>query len=165
MNYEQDMYIDENALDYEILEQPSLALKYGKHWAECQEKLARAEEKIKVIRAELIQEANEDPDDCLGEGVKATAPNVEAFYRTHKRHKAAKDVWITAQYECNMAEVAKWEISNSRKQSLEQLVKLHGQQYFSGPSIPHNLSELREQKQDAAAHRIGSKLKRKPKEN
>ena len=163
MNYEDDMYIYENALDYEILEQPTLAMKYGKHWAECQERFTRAEENVKVIRAELIQQVHENPDEHLGD-VKPTAPVVESYYRNHRRHKRAKEEWIKAQYELNMAEVAKWEISNSRKQSLEQLVKLHGQQYFAGPSVPHDLTELRTEKRDEISHRIGSTLKRKPKE-
>ena len=163
MNYEEDMYIDETALDIEILEQATLALKYGRYWAECRERVTRAEENIKVVRSELIKLANQDPDKYLGDGIKPTGPNIEAFYRSHPDHKEAKEEWIEAQFELDMAEVAKNEISFTRKAALENLVRLHGQQYFAGPSTPHDLSELREERKNQLHHRIGQSLKRKPK--
>jgi len=146
LDYEKDIHIDEDSLDYEWLQQTTLAVKYGKYWAECQERLIRAEERIKIIRSQLIKEANEDPDHFLGEGVKPTNPNVEAYYRTHSDHKRAKEEWIEAQYQANLADVVRKEISMTRKKALESLVSLHGQQYFAGPSTPHNLTELRERK-------------------
>jgi len=143
MNYEKDMYIDHTALDVEWLEQANLAMKYGRHWSKCKEEFTRAEENVKIVRAELIAQANEDPDKWLGEGVKPTVSNVEAFYRTHKTHKEAKERWIKAMRELNDAEVAKNEVSFTRKAALEALVQLHGQQYFAGPKMPRNLIDER----------------------
>jgi len=162
INYEQDMDIDETALDAEWLNQASLAMKYGKHWARCKEVLTRAEENIKVIRAQLVKEAYRSPDECLGKGNKPTGVNLEAYYRDHEDHIEAKDEWINAQYEFNMAEVAKWEISNTRRLALENLVRLHGQQYFAGPSVPHDLAdirELKEEKQNKLHSKIGKSLR------
>ncbi len=76
MNYEQDMIIDESALDVEWLDQTSLANKYGRNWAECRQALTLTEENIKLVRAELTKEANEDPDEYLGDGVKPTGVNL-----------------------------------------------------------------------------------------
>jgi len=160
MDFEGDIQIDGFRLDIEWLEQASLAIKYGKYWARCRETLTRAEERIKVVRAELIKEANEDPDTCLGKGIKPTAVNVEAYYRNHTEHKKAKDEWIKAQYELNMAEVARSEISYTRKAALENLVRLHGQQYFAGPKVPHELPEFRRMKNEEVSTRIARKLKR-----
>ncbi len=147
MNYENDMYIDEESLEQEWLDQATLARKYGKHWARCREKLTLAEENIKVIRAELIKEVNDDPEGCLGEDTKATGPNVEAYYRTHEKHLAAKTAWVKAQFKANNAEIAYKEISFTRKVALENLVKLFQSEYFAGPSIPRNISEEREARQ------------------
>ena len=140
MNYEIDMRIDENALDAEWIDQPMLAMKYGKHYAECRRALTRAEEKIKIIRAELIDEANADPVGCCGKE-KTNVADIEAYYRRHNRHIKAKEEWIDAQYECDMAEIAKNEVSFTRKAALEHLVQLHGQQYFAGPKFPRDLTE------------------------
>lgn len=158
LDYIKDSQIDVDALDIEWADQAELAMRYGKHWAVCQQKLTEAEENIKIIRAELIKQANENPDKFLGEGVKPTGPNIEAYYRNHKKHKEAKTMWIEAQYTLNMATIAKNEISFTRKAALEALVTLHGQQYFAGPSVPRNLSEeykKREKKVDAG---IAAKL-------
>ena len=146
MNYEDDMRIDETSLDIEWLEQASLAMKYGRHYAECRSTLFRAEEKIKVTRAELIAEANEDPMECCNKE-KPNAADIEAYYRNHKRHKEAKREWLDAQFELDIADIAKNEISFTRKVALENLVRLHGQQYFAGPKIPRDLSWEREQRQ------------------
>lgn len=146
MDYEKDIIIDVTSLDTEWADQASLALKYGRHWAKCRKTLTLAEEKIKVVRAELIAEANSDPSKYCGKD-KPNAADIEAYYRNHPRHKTAKDEWVDAQYECNMAEVAKNEFSFTRKAALEGLVTLHGQSYFAGPRIPRNLKEEWEEKQ------------------
>jgi len=160
MNYENDVYIDDTALDLEWLDQAGIAIKYGKHWAECKEKFTQAEERIKVVRSELSRDVNNDPDGCLGAGIKPTGPNIESYYRTHKDHIAAKEEWIQLGFEMNMAEIAYKEISYTRKAALENLVKLHGQQYFAGPSVPRDINEEREMKQKKVNSGIGSKMKR-----
>jgi hypothetical protein len=159
MNYEEDIRIDEEALDIEWLEQAELAMKYAKNYAEARRRLTNAEEKIKVIRAELIAEANADPVKCCNKD-KPNAADIEAYYRNHRRHKLAKDEWVQAQYDTDIAEAAKNEIGFTRKAALENLVRLHGQQYFAGPSIPHDLAALREQKQKRANTIVGSAMKR-----
>jgi hypothetical protein len=159
INYEGDIRIDETALDIEWLDQSELALKYGRHYAECRYALTVAEEKIKVIRAELIEEANADPVKCCNKD-KPNAADIEAYYRTHKRHKAAKEVWVEAQFECNMAEVAKNEFSFSRKASLENLVTLYVAGYFSGPKVSRNLIEEREARQKRVDEGVSAKINR-----
>jgi len=158
MDYELDMDIDPDQLDVEWLEQANVAFKYGRNWSNCRAELLRTEENIKLVRSEIIKQVNEDPDRYLGEGVKPTAPVVEAFYRNNRRHKEAKKEWVQAQFEANVAEIAYKEISYTRKAALENLVKLHGQSYFAGPSVPHNISDLKEKRKEEIEHRIGSTL-------
>lgn len=163
MDYEKDLEIDENALDIEWLEQASLAMKWAKNYAVCRKRLTEAEEKIKVVRAELIKKANRNPDKYLGEGVKPTAPVVESYYRLHSKHVAAKEEWVDAQFELNIAEAAKNEISFTRKAALESLVVLHGQQYFAGPKMPRDLSnevQKRKERQKTVDKGISKKMKR-----
>ena len=161
MNYEQDMIIDESALEQEWLDQTGLAIKYGRHSSECRQQLTLAEENIKLVRSELIKEANEDPDEYLGDGIKPTGANIESYYRNHNRHKKAKQDWVDAQFEANVAEIAYKEISFTRKAALENLVKLFQSDYFAGPSVPRNITEERELREKDFNRRVGSKLKRK----
>jgi len=108
-------------------------------WADAKEELERAEEDLKVIRSELILEANKNPDKCLGDGVKLTDPKVEAYYRSHPDHKEAKEKYFAAQKKLAIIEIAKNEIAFTRKAALENLVTLHGQQYFAGPKMPRDI--------------------------
>lgn len=161
LDYQQDSFIDESDLDVEWLDQTHLAIRYGKHWAICRKRLAQAEERVKVIRAELIAEANKRPLKCCNKE-KPNAADIEAYYRNSERHKKAKEEWLEAQYEADMAEVGRNEISYTRRLALENLVKLNGQQYFAGPRVPRDLSVERQnrehQKQVNAG--VASKMKR-----
>ena len=159
MNYEKDIKIEETALDIEWLDQAALSLRYGKYFAECKRNLSNAQEKIKVIRSELVKEVNEDPEGCCNKS-KPNAGDIEAYYRNHKDHRAIKEKIIELQYELDIAEVAKNEVSFTRKAALENLVRLHGQQYFAGPSVPRNLEEEVEKRQDRSNSKVGSRMKR-----
>jgi hypothetical protein len=161
MNYEEDVRIDDTALDVEWLDQSSLAMRYGKYYAKCRKRLTQAEEKIKVIRAELIKKANEDPMKCCKKE-KPNAADIEAYYRNDSRHKEAKDEWIQAQYELDIAEVAKNEISFTRKSALENMVRLYIAGYFAGPKIPRDLHNevLKRSRQDEADDVVSSKMTR-----
>ena len=140
MNFEEDVKIDPDALDVMWLGQASLGLKYSKHAAQMKRVVMKAEERVKVVRAELIAEANANPVKLIGKE-KPTAQDVESYYRTHQRHIDAKEEWLDATYESEYAQMAHMEISLSRKTALENLVKLHGMQYFAGPSAPRDISK------------------------
>lgn len=165
LNYEQDIKIDENSLDVEWLEHSKIAIKYAQLSAEKRKQAKHAEEKTKTIRSELINEANADPDNTIGKS-KPNAGDLEAYYRTHPRYKEAKEEEIEAQHEADMAELAQKEISYGRRKALENLVTLHGQMYFAGPSAPRDLSNERQkkeaerEKQKKANKKVGSGMKR-----
>lgn len=144
-DYRTDMRIDDQMLDIEWEDQPELAMKYGRIWADAHKRLQQAEERVKIVRSELIKEVNEDPVKCTGKE-KPTVTDIEAYYRTHERHIEAKKEWIEAEYECNMAEIAKNEVSFTRKAALENLVILLGQDYFAGPKVPHDLNFIRKKR-------------------
>lgn len=144
MDYKTDVIIDESALDVEWINQPKLAIKYGIVWAELKRDLEYLEENLKVKTAELVDAVNSDPAKYLGEGVKPTLGNIDSFVIQDDRIKILKKKIIESRFEVEMANIAKNEICFSRKTALENLVRLHGQNYFSSPSAPRDLStELR----------------------
>jgi len=162
INYEKDMEIDPNALDVEILNQTELGFAYCKQLATARYTLQLVEEKVKTVRSELIKKANETPA-IMGTGIKPTAPNIEAFYRTNSAYKLVKTEWIDAKYECDMAEMAQQQICWGRKKSLESLISLHGQQYFAGPEVPRNLSledSITKKECKDVANKVAKKIKR-----
>lgn len=142
-DYKRDMRIDESNLALEWLDQAELATDWNMEYVEAEDELTRADENVKFTRSELILKINQDPDEYLGKGVKATDPKVEAAYRTHRDYLAAKERWMDAKKELSELEHIKKEIGFTRKAALENLVTLHGQNYFAGPKIPFDLTKER----------------------
>lgn len=163
LDYKTDIEIDEAALDIEWLNQPKLAMRYGEYLSKCKDRVLRAEESLKLIKAELNVKANEDPDLYLGQGVKPTGPNVEAYVRANKKHIAAKNEFMDASRDVTIADIAYQQISRVRKEALENLVKLHAAHYFAGPSVPRELSYevAQKQVQERSDSQVLRRLKRK----
>lgn len=162
INFEKDMYIDVTALDVEWVEQSELAMRYGRLWADAKEAYERAVEDVKLVKAELTVEAGKNPDKYLGVGVKPTGANVEAAVLKHKDYQEAKEDMFHAQKHFNLLEVAKNEICFTRKSALENLVVLHGQQYFAGPKVPRDLKlemDSRRKLRDNQKSRANSKVR------
>ena len=149
INFEKDLRIDPDQLDIEWLRQSELYAKYSltledakKNVADIEEQLKAQVEELKRVRSELILEAHRDGIPGID---KVTDPKAEAYYRDHKKHKRAKDKWLQlgqdladAKHEAGMCLVAVFAF-NHRKQALEDLVRLHGQNYFAGPQEPREL--------------------------
>lgn len=162
LDYEKDMKIDPDSLDIEWLEQASLGLRYGKEFLRLKKEVDVLAERKKIIRSELIQEANNDPEGCCGKA-KPNASDIEAYYRTNKRYKEIVEELQEAEYEAAYAEIAKNQIDFARKVALENLVTLHGQQYFAGPRVPRNISEEweKKKKQQTSNTTVSAGMKRK----
>ncbi|MFA5298361.1 MAG: hypothetical protein WC389_09175 [Lutibacter sp.] len=154
MNYERDIRIDEQALDIEWLDQAELAIKYGQYWNACKEELTRADEKVKLITAQLVLKINKDPEKYLGKDIKPTDAKIDAAVKSHPELIKAKEEWITALSKVNEAEIVKNEICFTRKAALENLVVLYGQNYFAGPNMKRNIKEEREKRMKEANTRV-----------
>jgi len=167
LDFDRDSDIDEQALDVEWLEQTRLAVKYAKNSAYWNDKVRRLEERKKIIRSQIIIRANKSPSKTLGKD-KPTASDFEAYYRSQPEYIEAVDALNDAMEEAEYAEIAKNEICYTKKKALENLVILHGQQYFAGPSVPRDLSQERivsERHKSANARiRIGSRREQEPEE-
>lgn len=140
LNYKLDVEIDHNALDVEMLRQGQLAVDYGEYWANCRHEVAKAQENVKIVRSDLIMRANKYPVKCCKKE-KPNAGDIEAYYRSHPKHKKAKEELIEAEHNLDIAEIAKSEICYTRKSRMDGLIKLHGQGYFAGPRVPRNLDK------------------------
>jgi len=161
MNYEQDIYIDQDGLDIECLDQAKLMLKYTRLQASAKKEVSRMKEALAVEKAELGRRIRKDPDDFdLDKVTEAVVENTIIIQPDYKR--AVSDL-LDAQYEYDMIRGAV-EAVQQRKDMLQDLIRLHGQQYFAGPSIPRDLSyevkQKRQKEQANAAIKIGRRRKR-----
>ena len=160
MNYEKDIRIDESALDVEWLGQASLMLKYSRILAMSRKRADHAKINADVIKAELDKKIRAVPENY--DLSKITEVAISNIILTSEEYKEAQTEIIEALYEVNMAQSAVRAIEQ-RKDALENLVKLYGQQYFAGPKIPRDISkewEARE-KQNQSNTQVGTALRRR----
>ena len=158
MNYEEEILIDVDALDLEWLEQPQLMLKYTKHQAETRKRMDFAKERLELVKAELDKSIRSNPGDYGI--VKVTESVVQNTIILSDDYQVAMKDYLDIKYEYDIASgvVRSFE---QRKSALENLVRLFGQEYFAGPSMPRDLSKewqkRRDQKEVNKKVKIGKK--------
>lgn len=149
MNYEKDITIDETSLDLEWLDQPRLMMRYVRHAADMRKEMDEAKERLDNEQAELDKKVRSNPERYGIDKITETA--VRNAVLSHERFKKVNEEYMEASYEHNMAQGAVRAIE-TKKTALENLVRLHGQQYFAGPKIPRDLHDevTKRNKQDRA---------------
>ena len=157
MNYEKDIKIDPDSLDIEWLEQASLMLKYTRYQAGLQLDEDEAKENLEFITAELDKEIRTNPEKFGIE--KITEGVVRNTILLKDEYKEANKEYLTARFENNVGKGAVRSV-DGRKTALENLVKLHGQQYFAGPKVPRDLSWEVKERQKRSDKGVAGKLKR-----
>lgn len=158
LNYEQDITIDETALDVEWLDQPRKVFRYGKHLAHVNKELELSKESLNVVKAELDKAIRQNP---AAYGIdKLTETQVSNAILLQDEYQAANKEMIDLRYEYEMAKVAFQAIAG-RRDSLQNLTSLHGQQYFAGPRVPRDLSKEWNKKTEEANVAVAGKLRRK----
>lgn len=160
LNYEDDVRIDESALDVELLRQPSLILNYSTNAAHYERHLTKLKERLEVCKAELDKKIRTDPEGY--EISKVTETAISNTIITQPEYQELKADIIDCEYELRMARAALSSLSD-KKMALENLVKLHGMNYFAGPSLPRDLTQewrkSAEQKGSNAKVVIGGKTR------
>ena len=137
LNYEQDVSIDETALDVEWLQQSNLMYKYAKHQAETKKAMDEAKERLDFIKAKLEMDIRANPGDY---GLsKVTESAIASTVLLQPEYQEASKNHIEAKYENDVATAVVRAI-DQKKTALENLVKLLGVSYFAGPSAPRDLS-------------------------
>jgi len=158
LDYERDIIIDESALDLEFLEQARLFMQYSRNEHSTRRDMDYAKTKLDLVKAKLDKAMRADPDKYdiarISEG--AIINNI----LLQPEYAEANTKFITANYEYGVARAAVWAF-DQRKTALENLVRLHGQQYFAGPRIPRDLTEERQLRQRHSDQKVGKAMKRR----
>lgn len=138
MAYMDDVVIDESALDVELLNQPTLCAKYGQILADAVNTHNQLKEKMEYEKALLDRDIRETPEKY---GIsKLTETVVQNTIILQQMYQDLTIEILDAKYELDMCKVAVSAIE-TRKNSIDNLIKLHGMSYFAGPSIPRNLTK------------------------
>jgi hypothetical protein len=155
MNYEQDVTIDESALDVEWLDQARLMGKYCELAADAQREMNIAKEHLDFVWATLDRNIRADPAQygVLPGSRGITEDSIKAAIQVQEEYQIASRDLIEKRYEHEVA-VGAVRAFDQRKTALENLVRLHGQSYFAGPSVPRDLPAERARRDQSAQSRV-----------
>jgi predicted nucleic acid-binding Zn-ribbon protein len=161
-NYKKDLQIDPDALDLEWVNQPARFMFYAQQSAHAKDVRDRAKEKLEVVKAQVDGELR--AGFAAGEK-KPTEAAIASMVLQSKEYQDANEEFMQAKLEADLLQAAV-SAMDQRKSALENLVRLHSQQYFAGPKEPRDLSaayreQVREQHQEVAREDVQSRVRRK----
>ncbi len=140
--YEEDIRIDGEMLEFEWMDQPMKMLKYCEKYASAIKQESFAKENLDICKAELDKAIRTTPE-SFGITGKITEETVKSTILLQADYIAANHAYIEASYEAEMAKGAV-RAFDQRKDALENMVRLHGQSYFAGPKVPHDYTSTKD---------------------
>jgi hypothetical protein len=137
--FEKDLHIDSEQLDVECLKQSEIFFKWAQRSIEAKGMVDQAKLSLEVIEAQLQMEARKKPH-RFGLPEKVTEAGIQAAVQLNSRYQEAHSLYLKMRDDSTMLDkaVAAMEM---KKRMLEQLIVLHGQQYFAGPREPRDLGK------------------------
>lgn len=153
-----DLEIDKYRLDKECLSHSTLFFRYAEAQAEAKNKLATADDEMKLVLAKRNIEIRKAYDVV---GKKFTESVIAAELENDKLVIEAKDKLRKAQETYAAMQVAV-QAMDVRKSELDNLVKLYCAGYFS---VPQTTGKARENENNRASEAVRAKLNGKGKEN
>lgn len=144
--------IDLDSLDTECIRQPELVFEYSKHAAEMRRLQDIAKTNLEIIEAKVQKWIRKEPLRYLGIE-KPTEAAIKSGILTHEKYQSALKELQDAVFNASVASAAVNSLEH-KKRSLQNLVELHGQNYFAEPSVTR---ENREAVTDHAKAKIRKK--------
>lgn len=161
-DFKKDLMIDPEQLDLEWVNQPARFMFYAQQSAHAKDVRDRAKEKLEVVKAQVDGELR--AGFAAGEK-KPTEAAIAAMVLQSKEYQNANESFLKAKLEADLLQAAV-SAMDQRKSALENLVRLHAQQYFSGPKEPRDLSaayreQVKEQHSEAARSTVQDRVREK----
>lgn len=136
--FETDRKIDPSALDLAAATQAETFFYWAQQSVAARMAMDRAKLTLELVESRLKQKARANPDEF--DLAKVTEGSLDEVVKGHSEYLESQDTYMKAREESLLLD---WAVGamEQRKRMIEVLVTLHGQQYFAGPSIPHDLAE------------------------
>lgn len=150
-----DRKIDAEGLDVECLDQVDLFCKWAERSIGAKALVEDLKLSLEAKQAELDLRIRKRPEkhglEKLTEaGVKAAVLNHPEFLKARKKFNRARDEAAYLDTAVSAMEM--------KKRMIEQLIVLHGQQYFAGPSVPRDLGKMWQLAQKQSEKRVTEKV-------
>lgn len=137
-DYQADLQIDPEALDIEWMEQSQLFMKYADASAQARHDVDIAKEQLELAKSEADLDVRNNPEAYTGSDKKPTESFITAIVTADATVREKQKALHAAKHTADILSLAV-KAFEQRKSALENLVKLFGQSYFSGPIEPRNL--------------------------
>ncbi len=142
-----DLYdIDPDKLDIACIDQPKLYHKNSLAFAQARADHERAKSDLELVEAELDKEIRLEPERFGLE--KLTETIVEKAIIRHRRYRAAKEKYLESKHTMDVFQAFVFTLDHKKK-SLEMLLQLRMNNYYSEPRLKGDLhtqvSETRQQ--------------------
>ena len=147
--------IDQNDLDREFCRQPRLYIEYASELADARLAFDEADAAFKTIKATLDGLIRSDPS-VYNLPDKITETVIASTIITQDEYMEAQKKVHSTQYKVNLLYAMTGALDHKRS-SLENLVKLHGQNYFS---TPRSDSEGRERLEKERSDKVARKCRK-----
>ncbi|MBU2177416.1 MAG: hypothetical protein KJ556_20180 [Gammaproteobacteria bacterium] len=134
-SWQDEVDINPEMLDVEELRQPKLVMKYGEMKADLKRELAACKKELEFQRAKVADSARLTLP-------KATVDAVKDYVTQDSRIQELESELIELQHSVDVCGAVLSSLDD-RKNALQDLTKLHGQQYFAGPSAPHDMQTVK----------------------
>lgn len=144
--------IDQNRLDEECVSQPRLYMKYATELADAKFDYDEAKARFDVAKAEIQLDVRDNPEEF---GLKkVTEATIEAAVIASEAYQTAQKKVNQCKHAVALLEAAVGAIDH-KKRMLENLVTLHGQNYFSQPKPKGMGKEQAEEYRRGKSGRVG----------
>ena len=156
-NYNDDVSINPDALDVEWTKQAQTFFKYAELTAKARDAMDRKKEKIDVLEATMGLKIRTNPASYGLE--KITEGAVQSTILIDQNHIDAVAEWADLKYEYEVL-IAAVRALDQKKSALENLVRLQGQNYFAGPSVPREIGKewVKETERAGARDKVKEKM-------
>jgi len=149
--------IDMNQLDVEWLRQPRMFFTTAEALAEARRDFEQAKSELDLTDAELDKAIRANPEE-YGLPQKTTETMISKTIIACENHTAASDEIQMKKHRVDVLQAAVTALDH-RKKALENLVQLHGQNYFSTPIAKGNSKDVIEEAKKIKSRR-GKRRKR-----
>lgn len=139
VDFSQDVAIDQDSLDVEWLQQPTLFGKWSRMHADAEARVGRLKHQLEVLEADLDNRIRTKPKAYGITGERVTEGAIKAAIILTQEHQDLTSKYLRAQHTQAIVLSAVRALAHKRD-ALENLVRLLGAEYFSGPLAPRDLS-------------------------
>jgi hypothetical protein len=159
LKYKEEILIDPNNLDLECLHQPSLFMKYSEMMAQAEANYDVSKRNLDRVIAKISLQIRKNKKLYIEGSEKLTESMIQCLLDDDETIQDAQDEVGRCKHELKILTgiVSAFE---QRKRSLNNLVTLYGQQYFSGPDTMRQLNRdfIKTQAENKTKEKILAKL-------